>query len=345
MACGLVACGALILRRRHPVAVAVVAISTSLLSPMSIAAAVLAIVNVAVTRSLRTYAVVSAYAVLVAAIHGALYLEHVGFPFDQLTNVIILVPVVGLGLFARTQRARTEAEQRERVEQARASERRRIAREMHDVLAHRISLVSVHAGALEVHPDAPAEDVGRAAGVIRSSAHAALGELREIVSLLRYPADHPDEGELAAMRRPQPTLDDVATLILESRQAGTSVGFDMRLARRDAVPDATGRTAYRIVQEGLTNARKHQPGGTVDVEIDDDGSALTVSIVSRPPDRDSSPAGARRAGAATALAQTPGTGTGLIGLAERVALADGALDHGPTADGGYALTAALPVAR
>ena len=131
------------------------------------------------------------------------------------------------------------------------------------------------------------------------------------------------------MRRPQPTLDDVATLILESRQAGTSVGFDMRLARRDAVPDATGRTAYRIVQEGLTNARKHQPGGTVDVEIDDDGSALTVSIVSRPPDRDSSPAGARRAGAATALAQTPGTGTGLIGLAERVALADGALDHGP----------------
>jgi signal transduction histidine kinase len=346
VACGLIACLALIVRRRHPVGVAVVAVSGALFSPMSIAAAILAIVNVAVTCRLRTYAMISAYAVAIAAIHGALYLAHVGFPFDQLTNVIVLLPVVGLGLFARAQRARADAEQRERVEQARASERRRIAREMHDVLAHRISIVSVHAGALEVHPDAPAEDVGKAAGVIRTSAHAALRELREIVSLLRSPADRGDEGELAAMRRPQPTLDDVPTLILESRQAGTTVDFDMRLARHEAIPDATGRTVYRVVQEGLTNARKHAPCAAVDVDISDDGEGeLTVSVMSGPPARNGSHPGGRGADGALTLAPTPGTGTGLIGLGERVALAHGRLEHGPTADGGYALTATLPVAR
>ena len=103
--------------------------------------------------------------------------------------------MVGWGLFVRAQRElvlslreraeRLEAEQRLRVEQAREAERRRIAREMHDVLAHRVSLLSLHAGALEFHPDASAEEVAEAAAVIRASAHAAMQELRDVIGVLR----------------------------------------------------------------------------------------------------------------------------------------------------------------
>ena len=110
-------------------------------------------------------------------------------------GVLIAGVVVGWGLFVRVQRElvlslreraeRVEAEQRQRVEQAREAERRRIAREMHDVLAHRISLLSLHAGALEFHPDASAEEVAQAAAVIRASAHAALEELRDVIGVLR----------------------------------------------------------------------------------------------------------------------------------------------------------------
>ena len=103
--------------------------------------------------------------------------------------------VIGWGLFVRARRElidslreraeRAEAEQRRRLEQAREAERRRIAREMHDVLAHRVTLLSLHAGALEFRPDAPPEEIAEAAGVIRASAHAALQELREVIGVLR----------------------------------------------------------------------------------------------------------------------------------------------------------------
>jgi signal transduction histidine kinase len=148
---------------------------------------------------------------------------------------------------------------------------------MHDVLAHRISIVSLHAGALEVHPDDPTEDIATAAGVIRASAHAALAELREVINLLRNHADRGDDPERTAMQPPQPTLDDVTQLIEESRQAGMRVGLHLRLDYRDAVPDTTGCTVHRVVQEGLTNARKHAPTCTVEVQIADDrAGALTV---------------------------------------------------------------------
>ena len=124
-------------------------------------------------------------------------------------GVLITGVVVGWGLFVRVQRelvlslrerAAKKAEQRLRVEQAREAERLRIAREMHDVLAHRVSLLSLHAGALEFHPDASSEEVADAAGVIRASAHAALEELRDVIGVLREgpPASAPEP--------PQPTL-------------------------------------------------------------------------------------------------------------------------------------------
>ena len=235
---GIVACLSLAAWRTRPVAVAVLTTALAAFSPMAVAATVLAVVNAALHTSLRTYLLLGAYVVAVAALHAVLYVHHTGY----VTNLILAVPAVGLGLVARVRRRRSEIDAERRLDEARAAERRRIAREMHDVLAHRISMVSVHAGALEYHPDAPPEDVAKAAGVIRSSAHAALGELREVINLLRSPADRAADQDREGVPPPQPTLQDVAHLIEESRQAGTRVGFELRLSDPDRVPAATGRT-------------------------------------------------------------------------------------------------------
>jgi signal transduction histidine kinase len=126
---------------------------------------------------------------------------------------------------------------------------------MHDVLGHRLSLLSVHAGALEFRPDASPEEIAGAAKVIRENAHQALQDLREVVGVLRAPV-----GEL-----PQPTLADARQLVAESGRAGMRV--ELREEIGGAVPDLVGRTAYRVVQEALTNARKHAPGAAVDVHL------------------------------------------------------------------------------
>jgi signal transduction histidine kinase len=214
------------------------------------------------------------------------------------------------------------------VEQARETERRRIAREMHDVVAHRVSLLSLHAGALEFRPDAPPEEIAEAASVIRSTAHAALEELREVVGVLR------EDAEAGTPEPPQPTLAQIPALVEESRAAGMVVRLrDERPADLEP-PTALGRTAYRVVQEGLTNARKHAPGAAVDVTIAAEGGPLlVVAVVSRRP-----------VGVAARLADehVPGMGTGLIGLAERVALAGGELEHGPGPAGDFVLRATLP---
>ena len=252
-------------------------------------------------------------------------------------GVLITGVVVGWGLFVRVQRelvlslreraATLEAEQRLRVEQAREAERLRIAREMHDVLAHRVSLLSLHAGALEFHPDASSEEVADAAGVIRASAHAALEELRDVIGVLREgpPASAPEP--------PQPTLADVPALVDECQAAGMRVRCRLAVPADAPLPAALGRAAYRIVQEGLTNARKHAPGAAVDVTISAQaGSPLVVEVLSR-----------RAVGVgAPGPPALPGAGTGLVGLAERVELAGGALEHGPDAAGDFVLRATLP---
>jgi signal transduction histidine kinase len=221
-----------------------------------------------------------------------------------------------------------EAEHRLHVEQAREAERRRIAREMHDVLAHRVTLLSLHAGALEFRPDAPAEEIAQAAGVIRASAHAALEELRQVIGVLR------DGAEDGTPEPPQPTLAQIPALVDESRAAGMRVRLRFEAPGDETIPAAVGRTAYRIVQEGLTNARKHAPAAAVEVAISAlDGPRLVVAVASRQP-----------VGVAARVARgaLPGAGTGLIGLAERVALAGGELEHGPDATGDFVLRATLP---
>jgi signal transduction histidine kinase len=211
-----------------------------------------------------------------------------------------------------------------RVEQARQQERARIAREMHDVLAHRISLLSMHAGALEFRPDAEPEEIARAAGVVRASAHQALQDLREVIGVLR---EDPGDGD---PERPQPTLESLPELLDESREAGMNVTHACRIEDLAAVPDGVGRNAYRIVQEGLTNARKHARGAAVDVTVDGAaGVGLTVEV-------------RNRLSLAAHDDAIPGAGTGLIGLSERTHLAGGQLEHGRTPSGDFHLRAWLP---
>ena len=263
-----------------------------------------------------------------------------GAPFwvQVLINVPILAAVVAWGMFARARRQlvislrdrarRAESEQQLRIEQARYLERTRIAREMHDVLAHRISLVSLHAGALEFRADAPAEDVAKSAAVIRSSAHQALQDLREILGVLRAEGVH---GEPDGAERPQPTLADVARLVEESRQAGVRVSLECAVEDLSVVPASIGRTAYRVVQEGLTNARKHAPGAEVVVVVSGGtGPGLRVEVRNRWP-----------VGVPVAPG-IPGAGQGLTGLAERAAIAGGLLEHGRTPAGDFRLAAWLP---
>ena len=273
------------------------------------------------------------------AIFPLLYAGDESYGFQIVLGVLITGVVVGWGLFVRVQRelvvslreraATLEAEQRLRIEQAREAERLRIAREMHDVLAHRVSLLSLHAGALEFHPDASPEEVAEAAGVIRASAHAALEELRDVIGVLREGEGVPG----AAPEPPQPTMADVPALVDESRRAGMHLHCTLDVPSDPALPAAVERAAYRIVQEGLTNARKHAPGAAVQVTIATEASTgLVVEVVSR-----------RAVGvAAPERLALPGAGTGLVGLAERVELAGGELRHGPDEAGDFVLRASLP---
>jgi signal transduction histidine kinase len=240
--------------------------------------------------------------------------------------------IVAWGMFIRGRRQsrrervrHAEAEQELRVEQARYAERTRIAREMHDVLAHRISLLSLHAGALEFRPDAPPEEVARAAAVIRASAHQALEDLRAVIGVLR---DGPDGG---VPQPPQPTLAALPGLLEESRAAGMRLHADVRLADLAAVPDAIGRHALRIVQEALTNARKHATSAAVDLRVEGaPGEGLAIEV--------RNPASVLAAGEP----EIPGAGTGLVGLAERATLSGGHLVYGLDQNGDFQLRAWLP---
>ena len=196
---------------------------------------------------------------------------------------------------------------------------------MHDVLAHRISLLSLHAGALEFRPDAPPEEIARAAGVIRASAHQALEDLRAVIGLLR------DGSGGEPPQPPQPTLAALPGLLEESRAAGMHLHADVRLADLAAVPDAVGRHALRIVQEALTNARKHAASAAVELHIEGaPGEGLTIEV------RNPAPV------LSAAAAEIPGSGTGLVGLTERAVLSGGHLEHGVDEHGDFQLHAWLP---
>jgi signal transduction histidine kinase len=327
---GALSCGVVWLRRRHPLALAAAMVPVGFVSDTSAGTGLVALFTLAVHRPFRYVAWIAGTQLALLPVHYKLrpdpdlpYLGIIAF------SAVLSLSVVGWGMFVRSKRQlmlslrdrarRAETEARLRAGQAQRLAREAIAREMHDVLAHRLTLLSVHAGALEFRPDAPREEVARAAGVIRESAHEALQDLREIIGVLRAG----DEG------RPQPTLAGLDTLVAESREAGMKVALAQRVVEPAAVPASVGRTAYRVVQEALTNARKHAPGTEVTGTVTGGpGHGRTVHVRNPPPDGE--------------VPHVPGSGQGLIGLTERATLAGGTLRHGPTPDGGFEVRARLP---
>jgi signal transduction histidine kinase len=325
---GFAACCGLWVRRRWPVGLALAIGPLTLFSSMAGVASCIALFTVAVHRPTRTVLWIAALYLAAVPVYTLLRPTDDSFWVSAVVGVLITAGLIAWGMFVRARRQlvyslrdraqRAEAEQELRIAQARRMERDRIAREMHDVL----SLVSLHAGALEYSGASSPEDVSRAAGVIRGAAHQALDDLREVIGVLR------EDGEPgAAPERPQPTIADLGALLEESREAGVRVRGDLEVA--EGVPTSVGRNAYRVVQEGLTNARKHAPGCAVDVAVAGaPGDGLTIEV------RNPLPVGAL-------VAQIPGAGTGIVGLTERVALGSGRLEHGPR-DGAWRLWAWLP---
>ena len=262
IAFGVIACAGLWVRRSRPLGFAILAIALGTVSAASGGAAVMALFNAAIRVRIRELGWLIVATFVSMAIFTVLYpSEDASFIGSMAIGALLTVVAVGWGLYARAQRdlVTTLRERAEDAEaQARDAERRRIAGEMHDVLAHRLSLLSLHAGALEFRPDAPPEEIAEAAAVIRGSAHDALKELREVIGVLRE-----DGGDGA--EPPQPTLAQIPMLIEESRAAGMRLEWSVDAP--GTVPAGLGRTVYRIVQEGLTNARKHAPDAAVRVAV------------------------------------------------------------------------------
>ncbi|MFJ9584206.1 sensor histidine kinase [Streptomyces acidicola] len=330
---GALSCAAVWLRRRWPLGLAVAMLPVSFVSNTAGGAVLVAFFTLAVHRPFRHNAWIVGISLALAPLFFWWRPDpELPYLVSVVLTALLGVAITGWGMFVRSQRQlmlslrdrarRAETEAALRAEQAQRLAREAIAREMHDVLAHRLTLLSVHAGALEFRPDAPRDEVARAAGVIRESAHEALQDLREIIGVLR--AGDPDDTG-----RPQPTLVALDTLVAESREAGMKVVLDNRVTESAAVPASVGRTAYRIAQEGLTNARKHAPGAEVTVSVAGaPGDGLTLSVRNPAPPGDVPP--------------VPGSGQGLIGLTERATLTGGRLEHSADEDGGFQLRAWLP---
>ncbi|MDG9676094.1 histidine kinase [Micromonospora sp. DH14] len=244
-------------------------------------------------------------------------------------TVAVCVAPAFLGLYVGTRRElverireraeRLEREQHQRVAQARSDERAHIARDMHDVVAHRVALIVLQATALESAGGEDAVARGRQIGAIGREA---LTEVRALVGILRSDDDAP----LA----PHPGLADLHALVEVSRRLGVPVTLDLEKETGERLPLLVEHAAYRIVQESLTNVHKHAPGARTRIRIRQTRQSLRVTISN----------GRGRPSTAPAL---PVGGHGLLGLAERVHLIGGELASGPTTDGGFSVAAEIPI--
>ncbi|MGW4485181.1 sensor histidine kinase [Amycolatopsis sp. NPDC004368] len=314
----------LLLRRRFPLASMLAMAVLSWFAPPAQLATIFTLYTVAALRGPKwpTAVALAADVVLVLVTYrpGDLQAwEVIGF-VAALTTLLPLLAGLWMhqrGVLVDALRDRAGQAERERdllAERAVTAERRRIAREMHDVVAHRVSIVALQAGALSVR--AADEETGRLAEVIRESSSAALNELRDILGVLREDVTEP---------KSLPSLDGVARLADDLAAAGADVATQVP-DPLPQVPEKVGRAAYRIVQESLTNAAKHAPGAPIRVQLALEGGRLVVEV----------------ANALGASAGLPGAGYGVIGMRERVTLAGGALRVGP--DGGdYVVRAVFPL--
>jgi signal transduction histidine kinase len=318
----------LLLRRRAPFVPFVVSVVLSVISPAINGA--LTPLSYAVGRYVGRWPTR-----IVAAAAGVVVVAEpwkggpAGEQFSRWIGGAVLVLLPGaIGIYVRTRalllqalRDRAERAESERellAREAVLTERTRIAREMHDAVGHRVSLMVLQAGAIEMAA-ADRNRVEQLAGQVQTAGRQALEELRQMVGVLRA-------GEDDAPLAPQPGLPDLPTLVAQARDAGMTVALDVPEA--PGVDAVAGRAAYRIVQEALTNAAKHAPGSAVRVCVQRQEDGLRIRVVNGP--------------SRERVDYAPGGGYGLVGLGERVRTLGGRLTAEPRLDGGFEIDAVLP---
>ncbi|MFE9553922.1 sensor histidine kinase [Streptomyces sp. NPDC006692] len=237
--------------------------------------------------------------------------------------------VVGVALrgrrVARTQLvAQREMTAEERARRTLLEERTRIARELHDVVAHHMSVISIQAQVAPHLVENPSDELRENLAGIRQNAVEALTELRRVLGVLRS-EDPLAEG---ARHAPQPSLQRLGELLANVRGAGVEVTVDVLGTPRPLSPGVE-LSAFRVVQEALSNAMRHAPGASVGVVVAHQSAELVVRVTNTAPDRP--------------VAPSPGAGHGLLGMRERTAMLGGALATGATPDGGYEVTATFPL--
>ncbi|BDD70580.1 two-component sensor histidine kinase [Streptomyces lividans] len=238
-------------------------------------------------------------------------------------ELVIATWVVAIAALSELARARREQWARERAERAQAARRRadeerlRIARELHDVLAHSISVINVQAGVGLALLDTDPEQARTALTTIKDQSKEALGEVRQVLDTLRTPGDAP--------RAPAPGLDRLPELVEQAAGAGLTVEVEGKPPR---LSPGTDLAAFRIVQEALTNVVRHSGSRHARVRLGRDGGTLLLRV------DDDGPATGAEAG---------GSGNGLAGMRERAAALGGTIEAGPRPDGGFRVLAALPI--
>jgi signal transduction histidine kinase len=269
----------------------------------------------------------------------------IGAPAYSSTSTLAMALFIGVVLLGSTMRGRREARTQlveqagltaeERARRTVLEERSRIARELHDVVAHHMSVISIQAQVAPHLVENPPDELKENLNGIRQNALEALTELRRVLGVLRAedPADPDDPhgitaaAEGTAPHTPQPTLDRLDALVENTRAAGLAVTTEIHGDVRP-LPPGVELSAYRIVQEALSNALRHAPGSTVRVELTHFPRGLQLRVINSRPDRPAQP--------------SPGAGHGLLGMRERAAMLGGTLMATETSHGGFAVVAFLP---
>jgi signal transduction histidine kinase len=321
--CAAIGGAALVLLRRRPGPAVIVVGSSAVLAlllvplpPVALLPFLVAIVA-ATVRGARSWAVGAAAGALILPVAQFLLTRDPLIAVRSLGEVILLLAAVAVGegarvRFQRMREAAAAASDRRRF--AAEQERLRVARELHDVLAHSLSSITVQAGVgLHLAASRP-EAATEALETIRGTSKEALDEVRSVLGLLR--------GDEAAPVRPEPDLDQVAALVAEVRRSGARVSLDDALQPR---PDRPVQLAlYRIVQEALTNARRHAPGAAVEIALLRDGGSAVARVAD-----------------AGAVDRPIEPGNGIVGMTERAALLGGTL-RVARADGRTVVEARIP---
>lgn len=372
---GLLVGAVLVLRRRWPIAVVLVGIAVAP-AAMGFQLGVVGLYTLASSEVPRRITA-TLTSMSLAATFVVMYLRTRGDVEADTTLVVVLsgfvavaltVPPVLFGLYIGARRRLMESLQEradslerelslladraeERAEWARTEERTRIAREMHDVVAHRVSLMVVHAAALEAIALKDPARAAKNAGLVGDMGRQALTELREMLGVLRSPAPKPGAGLAGAARTGSagavppvapavavalvgtfddgPSLDELEALVGQSRAAGMAVDMVVQGARAAHAAEVE-QTAYRVVQEALTNCHKHAPGARVVVRLAHRDGEVAMQVENGPCDGEVNGAG------------LPSGGNGLVGMRERVLGLGGVFVSGPTDAGGFRVSAVLP---